>query len=193
MSHERGGTPPRLISALADGETVNVEMLCLSVLYEGEATGYEINGRFKRGEEALFADASVGAIYPALHKLKQKGLVEIRVEQQDGKPDRKIYSITDAGRDAFGTMLNEPLANDRFESPFLYLMRFAHLLPRDVLSERIAARQKRLDAELNCIDLLLRKHGDDDRRWWLLEQRHAMTRALRDSLEAILRRYQAER
>lgn len=168
-------------------------MLCLSVLYEGEATGYEINGRFKRGEEALFADASVGAIYPALHKLRQKGFVAIRVEPQDGKPDRKVYRITDAGREAFNDMLNEPLADDRFESPFLYLMRFAHLMPRDVLFERIATRQRRLDAELNCIDSLLRDYGTDERRCWLLEQRHAMTRALRDSLESILRRYQAER
>lgn len=163
-------------------------MLCLSVLFEGEATGYEINGRFKRGEEALFADASVGSIYPALHKLKQKGLVDIRVEPQAGKPDRKIYKITNAGRDAFDAMLNEPLGNDRFESPFLYLMRFAHLLPREVLFERITARQHRLDAELKCITALLREHGADERRCWLLEQRQAMTRALRDSLGAIVAR-----
>lgn len=167
-------------------------MLCLSVLYEGEATGYEINSRFNAGEEALFAGASIGSIYPALHKLKHKGHVDIRIEPQAGKPDRKIYRITDAGRDAFTTMLAEPLADDRFESPFLYLMRFAHLLPRDVLLDRIAVRQKRLDAELGCIDTLLREFGSDERRCWLLEQRQAMTRALRDSLNAILRRARPE-
>jgi len=166
-------------------------MLCLSVLFEGEATGYEINGRFKRGEEALFADASTGSIYPALRKLQQNGLVETRIEPQVGKPDRKVYRITALGRDAFNAKLTEPMGDDSFQSPFLYLMRFAHMLPHHVLTERIAARQQRLDAELSCIDALMQEHKTDLRRCWLLEQRQAMAKALRDSLNAILSRHQA--
>ena len=171
-----------------NGETVNVEMLCLSILFEEQATGYEINQRFKLGEEALFAEASVSAIYPALRKLEHKGFVDVRVQPQAGKPDRKIYRITDSGREAFQAMLNEPLADDTFESPFLYLMRFAHLLPREVIIDRIATRERQLAAELTCIGALMREHGTDERRRWLLEQRQAMALALKDSLAAVLQR-----
>ena len=63
---------------------MNVRTLCLSILFEGEATGYEIRRLCVEGECAYFVEASFGSIYPALAKLEDDGLVESRVAQQDG-------------------------------------------------------------------------------------------------------------
>lgn len=115
---------------------MNVKTLCLSILYEGEATGYEIRRLCVEGECSYFIEASFGSIYPALAKLEDEALVTSRVEQQDGKPAKKIYSITDAGRAAFASQLAEPLGEDMLRSPFLLLARYAHILPQDLVQQR---------------------------------------------------------
>ena len=115
---------------------MNVRTLCLSILYEGEATGYEIRRLCVEGECAYFVEASFGSIYPALAKLEDEGLVTSRTEQQVGKPAKKVYSITEAGRTAFAEELAGPLGDDVFRSPFLLFARFAHILPRELVEAR---------------------------------------------------------
>lgn len=115
---------------------MNVRTLCLSILYDGEASGYDIRRMCTEGNFAYFVEASYGSIYPALAKLEDDCLVTSRTEQQDGKPARKVYSITEAGRAAFADELGEPLGEDMFRSPFLLFARFAHILPRDLVEAR---------------------------------------------------------
>lgn len=115
---------------------MNVRTLCLSILYEGEATGYEIRRLCVEGECSYFIEASFGSIYPALAKLEDEGLVTSRTEQQSGKPAKKVYSITEAGRTAFAEELAGPLGDDVFRSPFLLFARYAHILPRELVEAR---------------------------------------------------------
>jgi Predicted transcriptional regulators len=115
---------------------MNVRTLCLSILYEGEASGYDIRRMCTEGNFAYFVEASYGAIYPALARLEDEGLVISRTEQQEGKPPRKVYTITEAGKAAFAAELSEPLGPDMFRSPFLLFARFAHILPRDLVEAR---------------------------------------------------------
>lgn len=115
---------------------MNVRTLCLSILHEGEATGYEIRRLCLEGECSYFVEASFGSIYPALAKLEDEGLVTSRTEQQSGKPSKKVYAITDAGRAAFAEELMGPLGDDVFRSPFLLFARFAHILPRELVEAR---------------------------------------------------------
>ena len=85
---------------------MNVRTLCLSVLYDGDATGYDIRRLCADGEFSYFVEASYGSIYPALAKLEADRLVTSRAEQQDGRPARKVYSITEMGRLAFAEELS---------------------------------------------------------------------------------------
>ncbi|MBZ0218286.1 MAG: PadR family transcriptional regulator, partial [Fimbriimonadaceae bacterium] len=100
---------------------MNVRTLCLGILNFEEATGYEIKKLSVEGRFSHFIDASFGSIYPALTRLCDEGLVNVRVEQQEGKPARKVYSITDAGRAEFIASLNEAPAPDKIKSEFLFL------------------------------------------------------------------------
>ena len=115
---------------------MNVRTVCLSILYTGESTGYDIRKLTVEGEYSYFIDASFGAIYPALQKLEDDGLVMSRVEPQAGRPSRKVYAITEAGRRAFLDSLFDDLGNDEFRSPFLLFARFAHILPRELVEAR---------------------------------------------------------
>ena len=127
---------------------MNVRTLCLSFLYTQDASGYEIRKLCTEGGGAYFVEASFGSIYPALAKLEDDGLVTSRIEHQDGKPSKKIYSITETGRTAFCDALHEPLGDDIFRSPFLLFARFAHLLDADLVRSRIEDRLAYLDSQI---------------------------------------------
>src|SRR5690349_19977031 len=124
---------------------MNVRTICLSILYEGESTGYEIRKLSVEGEYSYFVDASYGAIYPALQKLEADKLVTSRTEQQDGNSAKKIYSITALGRREFITSLFENLGEDEYRSEFLLFARFAAELPKSLVQQRLIERVTSLD------------------------------------------------
>jgi len=128
---------------------MNVRTLCLAILYFGKATGYEIRKLSTEGKYSYFVEASFGAIYPALAKLEQEGLVTCHDEVTAGKPARKVYSITDAGRRAFITSLLDLPAPDVFRSEFLMVAMCSDILPPDVVRRAIDARVGQLEAEIN--------------------------------------------
>jgi DNA-binding PadR family transcriptional regulator len=118
----------------------DVRTLCLGILSMGEASGYEIKKAFEEGPFGHFIEASYGAIYPALGRLTEEGLVARRAEIHPGRPERKVYSLTRAGRRAFEAALKATPGPDRFRSEFLFLLLFAEHMPRDRLHELIEER-----------------------------------------------------
>ena len=144
---------------------MNVRTICLSILYEGESTGYEIRKLSVEGEYSYFVDASYGAIYPALQKLESDKLVVSRTEQQDGKPAKKIYVITEAGRREFINSLFEELGEDEYRSEFLLFARFAAELPQSLVQVRLRERVASLDAAIAELDKLGTNHTQPADRW----------------------------
>ena len=128
---------------------MNVKTLCLAILYFEEASGYEIRKMSTGGRYSHFVDASFGSIYPALNRLENDGLVTYREETIAGKPSRKMYSITDAGRDFFLDSLYETPAKDVFRSEFLMIAMCAEFLPKQVITNAIEVRTTQLKAEID--------------------------------------------
>jgi len=116
---------------------MDVRTICLGILSRGDATGYEIKKLFDDDGYQHFVEASFGSIYPALSRLTQEGLVSVRSEIQEKRPDRKVYSITEAGRKAFLGSLLKPLPEDRHRSPFVFAMLFSHLIPHPRVVEMV--------------------------------------------------------
>jgi PadR family transcriptional regulator AphA len=162
---------------------MNVRTICLAILYDGEATGYEIRKLSVEGEYSYFIDASYGSIYPALAKLEAEGSVTSRVEQQDGKPAKKIYSITAAGRTAFINSLFDDLGEDEFRSEFLLFVRFASELPASLVEARLNERVEQINTMLADFDKLSEDHahpGDD----WVIDYGRTCMVAARDYIQA---------
>lgn len=135
---------------------MSVRSLCLAILSFGDATGYEIRKQSTEGRFSYFDDASFGSIYPALARLEADGLVTVREELQTGKPVRKVYSITPAGRADFIASLCEPQAPDTFKSPFLLIALNADRLSPDVLRRALERRKAQVLEELRLLT------GDED-------------------------------
>lgn len=70
----------------------------LGLLDRGEMSGYDIMTEFKDKEIRHFWSAKHSQIYPELKKLTDEGLIEFKIEIQGEKLEKKVYSITDAGK-----------------------------------------------------------------------------------------------
>ncbi|HWA82787.1 MAG TPA: helix-turn-helix transcriptional regulator [Fimbriimonadaceae bacterium] len=73
--------------------------IVLGVLQAGPAHGYEIVKRVKALSEGTLA-VGEAKLYPCLHKLEQEGYVSAEWIPQEGKPARKVYSLTPKGAGA---------------------------------------------------------------------------------------------
>lgn len=107
---------------------MNIRTLCLGILSFQEASGYEIKKEIEDGLFSHFIDASFGSIYPALTMLNAEGLVTLRAEEQTGRPDKKVYAITDLGHAALAKSLSVVPARDKYKSEFLFEMLMQHYL-----------------------------------------------------------------
>lgn len=162
---------------------MNVRTVCLAILYDGDATGYEIRKLSVEGEYSYFIDASFGAIYPALAKLEAEEMVTSRVEVQDGKPTKKVYSLTEAGRTAFINSLFDQLGEDEFRSEFLLFARFASELPASLVEARLNERLHQIEAEMAALARLRDRHphpGDS----WVIDYGRTCMAAARDYIHA---------
>jgi PadR family transcriptional regulator PadR len=75
----------------------DLDALILGVLSAGAMHGYEITRRINGagGESITVREAQ---LYPLLHRLESEGRIRAEWVPQEGKPARKVYSLTDAGR-----------------------------------------------------------------------------------------------
>ncbi|MBO6674871.1 MAG: PadR family transcriptional regulator [Rhizobiales bacterium] len=131
---------------------MNVRTLCLAILHHQEATGYEIRKLSTEGKYAYFVDASFGSIYPALAKLEDEGLVTCRLEQQDGKPARKVYAINEHGRAELRENLRESPTPDVFRSEFLLIGMCADLLDVGDMERALTVHISQVEDELRKLD-----------------------------------------
>ncbi|GAA2072714.1 PadR family transcriptional regulator [Aeromicrobium halocynthiae] len=74
-----------------------LEHAILVSLAERSASGYELARRFD-ASIGNFWKASHQQIYRVLARMEAARLVDCRAVEQDGRPDKKEYAITDAGR-----------------------------------------------------------------------------------------------
>lgn len=176
-AHERCGKSERLdISDCYSCEVLDVAILGL--LGERDRHGYEIR-RLLRDELGLVANVSFGSLYPALARLERMGAVEVVVDQDAPAPagpstgslagerasargvrtglkrglrSRKVYRLTDRGRELFAQLLAEPPAADDPRSFSLRLALARHLPPgaRLEMLERRRAELERRRIELQA-------------------------------------------
>ncbi len=79
----------------------------LGLLAQESRHGYDLKNAF----EAMLGGTwplNIGQVYTTLARLGRDGLVESEVVPQDLLPDRKVYSLTEVGREALEHWLAEP-------------------------------------------------------------------------------------
>lgn len=126
---------------------MDVKTVCLGMLTDGAASGYDLKKTFESTFGHFFA-AGYGSIYPALSSLAEQGFLTCEHIPQEGKPDRKVYEITTEGHAYLLTALENPAPCHKVRSEFLATMCFAHLMTAEqietVLDSRIEDTERYL-------------------------------------------------
>ena len=116
-------------------------------------SGYDIKAMTDKSTRFFWA-ASYGQIYPELHRLAEKGLVEGSDESQGGRK-RTVWSITAAGRNAFANWLRDGEVTHELRDEGLLKLFFAGTAGREeivsALEDKRAAHAAAL-AELRAIE-----------------------------------------
>ena len=90
----------------------------LALLEDSPAHGYELKSAFERRFGEVWGAINIGTVYHALQRLERDGLVTAEVVEQSTRPDKRVYALTDAGRDAVRGWLNGPASNTRLKDQF---------------------------------------------------------------------------
>ncbi|MFI1439142.1 PadR family transcriptional regulator [Streptomyces fructofermentans] len=85
-----------------------LEHAILVSLLEKPGSGYELARRFDRSI-GRFWTATHQQIYRVLNRMEREGLLAVREVPQQGRPDKKEYSVADPGRAALSRWLHEPI------------------------------------------------------------------------------------
>ncbi|WP_391207276.1 PadR family transcriptional regulator [Psychrobacillus sp. L4] len=119
----------------------------LGLLSKWEATGYDIKKEFD-SFMSIFWHTHLSQIYPELSKLEKEKLIESRMIPQDGKPDKKLYSITDEGRQELSYWLETPPESPNVKDSFLMQTFFMDNLSAKEVIFQLKHYQKQREARL---------------------------------------------
>jgi transcriptional regulator len=79
-----------------------LDMLVLQILTLAPAHGYGIAQRLQQVSRDVI-QVNQGSLYPALHRLEQKGWLKSEWRQSETNREAKFYSLTRAGRKQLAT------------------------------------------------------------------------------------------
>ncbi|MFD5126778.1 PadR family transcriptional regulator [Streptomyces olindensis] len=80
----------------------------MAALLEGEASGYDLAKAFD-ATVANFWMSTPQQLYRELERMEAEGLVTARVVEQERRPNKRLFSLTEAGRRAVRAYTAEPL------------------------------------------------------------------------------------
>lgn len=139
---------------------MDIKTLCLGLLCDGDASGYDLKKQFESTFKHFYP-AGYGSIYPSLAVLADQGLVQCHAMPQDKKPDRKVYRITEAGRQAFRISLADASPEHKLRSEYLVAMYFADYLEPERLEQMLTSWNQSLSDGVARLELLEQKFGTD--------------------------------
>jgi DNA-binding PadR family transcriptional regulator len=103
---------------------MSVRYAIMGLLHYEDMHGYRIKEHLERNFGHMWT-VNFGQIYPELKKLNEEGMVNMIRETQENAPPRKVYSITDKGREDFAEWLaSDPERGIVLRDPFLLRFTF---------------------------------------------------------------------
>lgn len=87
-------------------------------------SGYTLRQRFE-GSVSSFWSVTQSQVYRELKALESEDFVHFELIPRSGKPPRKVYSLTDAGREELARWLQEPVAPQKIRHPLLLKLAFS--------------------------------------------------------------------
>lgn len=129
----------------------------LTFLLEGSCSGYDLTKQFD-GSVGFFWKASHQQIYRELAKIEASGWASSTLVPQVGKPDKKLYEITESGRQVLIEWMERPSKMAPTRDELLVKLFAGHLVPRAVIFRDLELHRQRHRANLDTYRDIERQH-----------------------------------
>lgn len=122
------------------------EQILLGLLVSQPRSGYELKKLFTASPAAVYQPSS-GALYPALRRLEERGLLRVEAAMSAGRRGRRVWHPTEAGRAEHLSWLRQPVQPGRIAHDLdLQLMRFVLMEPLTPQEDVLAFLASLIDA-----------------------------------------------
>lgn len=147
----------------------------LAMLSLGPRSGYDIERDLRRSV-SHFWNESYGQIYPTLKALAAEGLATVHEEPQEGRPDRKIYTITGRGKESLQRWFEAPPEPPPVRNEMLLKLFVGWQAPADVLEAHVSELLEYFSRELEQFEVYERflkeqARENPDALYWLITVR----------------------
>ena len=127
---------------------MSLDAAILGFLGERPRSGYDLKTRCFDGAARDFWTADQAQIYRTLERLETAKLVTLTRKRQSGKPDRKVYSLTDLGQQTLSAWVESTIPLPPSRDAFLLQLYFAADCTDDELAEHLRSRRALRQARL---------------------------------------------
>jgi DNA-binding PadR family transcriptional regulator len=134
----------------------------LALLAGGPAHGYELKSQLEQRFGSVLPPLNAGQIYTTLSRLQRDGLVDDDAVAQNGRPNKRVYRLTEAGEEELGRWVADATPSPRLKDDFfmkLALARSAGIADPLQLIDR--QRGAYLQALRELDDVAASLNGDD--------------------------------
>jgi len=113
------------VSGAAGRPLTDFEQVLLAVIAGEPRSGYGLKKMFTSSPASVY-QPSPGALYPALRRLEERGLLDAEQQVSSGRRAVRMYRVTDAGLAVFLEWLRRPVAPETVTADLgQHLMRFS--------------------------------------------------------------------
>lgn len=105
------------------------------------STGYELRTTFSESVQ-FFWNATLPQIYRTLNQMESQGWLTVEIEPQQGKPSKKVYSISDVGmKELTRWLMSKPEITPE-RNPLLLKVFFGRMIHPEALKKIISGCQQ---------------------------------------------------
>jgi DNA-binding PadR family transcriptional regulator len=140
-----------------------MRFLLLALLAHKPTHGYDLLQTYDQLFAAVLPPLNAGQVYTTLARLSRDGLVSDSSVEQENKPDKRIYALTEAGRQALLVWFEKPLSSPRIKDNFylkLVSARMSGLIEPGKLITDQRQRYLQILHDLNTLALKLPEKAD---------------------------------
>lgn len=127
----------------------------LAALLEGEASGYQLAKRFDISV-SNFWSATPQQLYRELDRLEQDGMIEGRVVEQQGRPNKRVFTLTTAGREQLHEFTAQPSKPTAIRDDLMVKVQAFDSTDQEAIRKQILARLEHARQKLAVYEELRR-------------------------------------
>lgn len=132
---------------------MSLQHLILGLLEDHPMSGYDLHKAFLDSVQNFWT-TDRSQIYRTLHKLQRAGWLEIEHVVQSDNPDKKVYHVTDAGREALHQWLITPIDDTPVREGWLGQVFFAANVKPSQTIQLIQTYRKKAVEDMEVLQLI---------------------------------------